>query len=81
MLALYVDPGSWGRGVGRLLMAEARDGLRRAGFTGATLWVLAGNDRAQRFYRADGWEPDGEARSVEVWGIAVDELRLRRRLP
>ena len=81
VLALYVDPGAWNRGVGRRLMAEARDRLSRGGFTGATLWVLAGNDRAQRFYRGDGWEPDGEHRSVEVWGVAVAELRFRRPLP
>lgn len=81
VLALYVDPESWGLGVGRRLLAHGRGHLGRGGFTDATLWVLVGNDRAQRFYRADGWAPDGHRRSVEVWDIAVDEVRYRRRLP
>ena len=81
VLALYVDPGAWGLGFGRLLMAEARAQLGRGGFTGAVLWVLVGNDRAQRFYRVDGWSADGAQRQVEVWGITADEIRFRRRLP
>jgi ribosomal protein S18 acetylase RimI-like enzyme len=81
VLALYVDPDAWGRGVGRRLMAEARRTLGDGGFAEAVLWVLVGNDRAQRFYRADGWRPDDRRRNVEVWGIAVEEIRYRRRLP
>ncbi|HEY5025072.1 MAG TPA: GNAT family N-acetyltransferase [Acidimicrobiales bacterium] len=81
LLALYVDPEAWGLGVGRRLLAHGRGHLGRGGFTEATLWVLVGNDRAQRFYHADGWVPDGHRRVVEVWDIAVDEVRYRRRLP
>jgi ribosomal protein S18 acetylase RimI-like enzyme len=76
VLALYVDPDAWGGGVGRLLMTEARGRLVARGFATATLWVLVGNDRAQRFYRADGWVPDGVERSVEVWNVMVDEVRF-----
>jgi GNAT superfamily N-acetyltransferase len=75
--ALYVEPVVWRRGVGRLLMAEARARLRGQGFREGVLWVLVGNDRAQRFYRADGWLPDGARRDQEVWGITVDEIRYR----
>ena len=78
--ALYVEPAVWGRGVGRLLMAEARDRLQRQGFLEGVLWVLVGNQRAQRFYRVDGWLPDGSRRDQEVWGITVDEIRYRRPL-
>jgi ribosomal protein S18 acetylase RimI-like enzyme len=81
VLALYVDPHAWGLGVGRRLMARAREQLGRRGFTAAVLWVLSGNDRAQHFYRADGWAIDGHERSAEVWNIAVDEVRFSRRLP
>jgi ribosomal protein S18 acetylase RimI-like enzyme len=81
VLALYVDPDAWGRGVGRRLLAEARGRLGDMGCTGAVLWVLVGNDRAQRLYRADGWRPDGLRRRVEVWAVAVDEIRYRRPLP
>jgi ribosomal protein S18 acetylase RimI-like enzyme len=80
LAALYVDPPMWRSGIGRQLIAEARESLRRSGFHEATLWVLVSNDRAQRFYRADGWQPDGQRRLQEVWGITVDEMRYRRSL-
>ena len=38
--ALYVDPGRYEGGVGRLLMAEARRRLKGEGFEAAVLWVL-----------------------------------------
>jgi ribosomal protein S18 acetylase RimI-like enzyme len=76
--ALYVDPGAWGRGVGRLLMAEARIDIgRRRECSEAVLWVLAGNRRAQRFYRADGWLPDGARRVETIWGVWADLVRWR----
>jgi GNAT superfamily N-acetyltransferase len=81
VLALYVDPDAWGLGVGRRLMGEARTQLSRRHFTEAVLWVLVGNDRAERFYRADGWVAGQDVRSQEVWGVLVDEVRFRRRLP
>jgi hypothetical protein len=62
-------------------MAAARAQLLRQGFLEGVLWVLVGNDRAQRFYRVDGWLPDGTRRDQEVWGITVDEIRYRRPLP
>jgi GNAT superfamily N-acetyltransferase len=78
LYALYVDPARWGEGVGRALMAAAREHLAHAGFTEAVLWVLVGNERAERFYRIDAWVPDGSRRNTEVWGAAADEVRYRR---
>jgi ribosomal protein S18 acetylase RimI-like enzyme len=80
LLALYVDPLSWGLGVGRRLMEHARAQLSGMGFRLATLGVLVGNDRALRFYRADGWTADGARRTRVVWGVAVHEECLRRTL-
>jgi GNAT superfamily N-acetyltransferase len=81
VLALYVDPDTWGVGVGTLLIGEARHHLWTQGFSDAVLWVLAGNVRAHRFYQSDGWESDGLVREDVVWGAAVSESRFRRRLP
>lgn len=77
LYAIYVDPQYWGRGVGRLLIAEARTRLMGRGFAQAILWVLVGNERAQRFYRLDGWRPDGSRRQEVIWGLLVDETRYR----
>lgn len=78
--ALYADPAWWGHGVGRRLVGDARRRLRRSGRRRAVLWVLDGNARAERFYRADGWRPDGRRRTEVVHGVRVDERCLRRDL-
>jgi hypothetical protein len=44
------------------------------------LWVIARNERAERFYQCDGWVPDGSRRLDEVWGVTVDEIRYCRSL-
>jgi GNAT superfamily N-acetyltransferase len=80
LCALYVDPDWWGCGVGAALISEARHRLAEQRYRNAILWLLAGNERAERFYRADGWSPDGSARKASVWGVAVDEIRYRRLL-
>lgn len=80
LYGLYVDPPFWGTGVGRSLIATARDTLRARGSGRAVLWVLAGNERAERFYRIDGWSGDNVHRHAEVWGIGVEELRYSRGL-
>jgi GNAT superfamily N-acetyltransferase len=80
LCALYVDPESWGRGMGLALVTAARAHLFETGFRNAFLWVLAGNARAERFYRIDRWAPDGLERTDSVWGITVNEVRYRREL-
>jgi GNAT superfamily N-acetyltransferase len=75
LCALYVDPDWWRGGVGAALITAARARLSEQGFRYATLWLLAGNVRADHFYRKDGWLPDGQRRIDQVWGISVDEVR------
>jgi GNAT superfamily N-acetyltransferase len=81
LYALYVDPAAWGSGVGRALIGDARGRLGQLGFSDAGLWVLAGNERAARFYRRDGWTFAGRERVDDVWGVTVAEVRYRRSLP
>lgn len=78
--SLYVDPGSYQGGVGRLLMAEARRRLREAGMEDGILWVLTGNERAQRFYESEGWTPDGATRLERPYGVTSNVARFRRTL-
>lgn len=74
---LYVDVPWWGRGIGRVLLADAVAGLRAAGHDEIVLWHFVGNDRARRTYEAAGFAPDGARRPVPE--CAVDEVRLRLR--
>jgi GNAT superfamily N-acetyltransferase len=80
LCALYVDPDWWGRGVGATLIQAARARLSAQGFREAILWVLVGNERARRFYEIDAWRADGARRTVEAWGVTVNEVRLARSL-
>jgi GNAT superfamily N-acetyltransferase len=78
--ALYVDPDWQGAGVGRALIAAARERLKSLGFQDAVLWVLKGNVKAEAFYRRDGWLFDDLNRRERLWGFWVDEVRYRRAL-
>jgi GNAT superfamily N-acetyltransferase len=80
LCALYVDPDRWNVGIGAALLTAARTRLQDLGFRHALLWVMAGNIRAERFYRNDQWVSDGLRRSASVWGVMVDEVRYRRTL-
>ena len=56
---IFVPPDAWERGVGTQLLHTALDELRKQGFPEAALWVMTWNDRARRFYEAQGWSLDG----------------------
>jgi ribosomal protein S18 acetylase RimI-like enzyme len=77
--AIYVHPSCWSLGLGRALIEQAESSLRRSGFRTALLWVLDGNERAERFYRASGWRRDGR-KDEDFQGASVVELRYRKDL-
>ena len=79
LYAIYVHPSRWGQGIGRALLERAEESMREFGFDGALLWVMEGNERGERFYRAAGWERDGS--KVDTFqGFEVAELRYRKAL-
>lgn len=78
--ALYVDPDLWGQGCGRALVGAARERLVQLGCHEAELWVVVGNERAEQFYRRDGWVADGIEKVDKIRGIAVHQRRYRRSL-
>lgn len=74
---LNVAPQAWGTGVAVRLHDYALDRLRDSGFGDAILWVVERNARARRFYERSGWRPDGGAKTVDVRGFSVPEVRYR----
>jgi GNAT superfamily N-acetyltransferase len=80
LYTIYVQPTSWDTGAGRALIARAEEAMRGSGYTEAMLWVLEGNERAERFYRHAGWTHDGGRKVEEFQGATVAELRYRKPL-
>lgn len=68
LLRLYVDPGHWGRGVGRRLHDTALAHLRRAGYRVAVMWVLERNVRARAMAERWGWRTTS-ARQTGQYGM------------
>ena len=56
---VYVAAGHRGSGVARLLLAEAERLVAAGGHPRAWLAVVAGNERARRFYAREGWTDEG----------------------
>jgi RimJ/RimL family protein N-acetyltransferase len=77
--AMFVHPDHWRRGAGKALAENALDHLRGAGFSEATLWSFADNDRANAFYEGLGFRPDGATQSRATF-VGTQEIRYRRGL-
>jgi len=71
---LYVHPDAIGTGIGHALFEHATT-LRPDGMQ---FWVFQQNERARRFYEAQGWCPDGAERiETELTGSPLHEVRYR----
>jgi GNAT superfamily N-acetyltransferase len=76
--AIYVLAPHWREGAGRALCGCALAEARRRGHEMVTLWVLASNNGARRFYEAMGFSLDGAARTEKTAaGSDLHEVRFR----
>lgn len=80
LFLIYAEEEVWGTGVGHALHEAAVARLREAGHELAVLWVLAGNNRAARFYERHGWEADGTVKVDDIGGLQEEIVRYRRDL-
>lgn len=77
---IYADPEEWSSGVGHALLTEAVRRIADVGLHTVYLWVLDGNDRADRFYERHGFRTDGGVKLDERPGFTLSEHRRVRRL-
>jgi ribosomal protein S18 acetylase RimI-like enzyme len=65
---LAVDPSYRGRGIGRRLMNECLEGLRRIGLERAIILVARDNPLGRDFWRRSGWEalPGAMAMGIDL---------------
>ena len=78
LYAIYLDPDHVGQGYGRALIRHCIADARARGFTGMVMWVLSGNERAQAFYRAAGFQSDLRVPEVPFRDTGVNKLRMWR---
>ena len=76
---ITVRPDAWSRGAGGALLAAAVERLTELGYRRLVLWVLRDNERARRFYEANGWRADGTSTVVEHGGRRLPEVRYTHR--
>ncbi len=79
----YLHPSHWGAGHGHAVHAHVLARWRAdlgASDAAATLWVLAANTRARRFYERHGWAADGAEKTDWRGTVRLDEVRYRRTL-
>jgi ribosomal protein S18 acetylase RimI-like enzyme len=81
IVAIYVHFQHWRRGAGRALCDCALAEARRRGYEVVTLWSLASNSSARRFYEAMGFSLDGATKTEKASdGSELHEVRFRRRV-
>jgi GNAT superfamily N-acetyltransferase len=73
IISLYVLPEYWSSKQGYQLTGFAVDRLRNQGFNSCYLWVIKGNERAERFYRKFGFKSTGELAAVNLGGRDIVE--------
>ena len=80
LMAIYVDPAWWRRGIGRSLWEAAQDALIRD-FSEVTVWVLKDNTAARQFYEDVGFvvEP-GSEKPLPWYDADLIEVRYRKML-
>ena len=78
IVAIYILPKYWRKGTGRALCNRALAAARRQNYKAVTLWVLASNDGARRFYETMGFSLDGFTKSDRAAdGSELHEVRFR----
>ena len=75
IVAVYLLPAYFRRGVGTALVQETLAALRQEGFCRFYLWCLAGADAAEAFYRKMQFKPTSDHHFFPIGGETAREIR------
>src|SRR4029079_14983708 len=70
---LFVDPGGWGAGIGRTLLARTEQGMREQGWSLGELNTQSLNARARDLYERAGWRDTGGRHPHRIDGLEMAE--------
>jgi RimJ/RimL family protein N-acetyltransferase len=78
IMAIYISPQQWRRGIGRLFLQRALVYAEQEGYRNIILWVLLANLPARKFYEAFGFREDGAQKTETMMDRSrIPELRYR----
>ena len=75
LTAMWVDPGYRRQGVGDMLVDQVISWCRQNGFSQVVLWVVDGNDNAERLYRRHGFRRTGAQEEVRPGRLEFEMIR------
>jgi ribosomal protein S18 acetylase RimI-like enzyme len=75
--ALCIHPERWDSGCGRMLCDAAFTHMRLTEAQTVTVWVLAGNVPARRFYEHVGFATDDARKDLTLYQVTLPEVRYR----
>ena len=78
---LYTHPEYWRQGCGTAVFRRAEEWLYDRGFDDVYLYVLESNERAERFYRSQGFFPNMDTLCCDLGGEVVTDNRFIKHYP
>ena len=76
---IYLHPDYYRQGIGSQAIEFAYDIARGLGKTAMTVWLLADNDNAKKFYEKCGFITDGKTKTKD-YGKTLTLIRMRKEL-
>lgn len=76
----YLHPDLWGGGTASWFMQHLLQLLQHKGYLQVVLWVLKGNERAQRFYQKQGFVPAHLEKQRHKWALTLEEVQFSNSL-
>jgi GNAT superfamily N-acetyltransferase len=76
LTAMWVDPGFRRQGIGALLVQRVIEWARETGYSQLVLWVVDGNDDAERLYARHGFRRTGAQEEVRPGRLEYEMSRV-----